>query len=145
MNLFCELSSRNQLSTGSELRRVLHARMNGELTDDEFVAAIRGTCTQSEFAAVISAQANADPHSLLRLMALLQRLNNRGDIPADLKRLLESRIAQGAPPSASATDSVTVDLGANSAVGASMADRRPVLRQVEVGRVLRARYEIEQC
>jgi serine/threonine protein kinase len=144
MNVFSEFScSHDHLSTGSALRRVLHERLSGELTDDEFVAAIRGTCTQSEFAAAISAQANAEPQSLLRMMALLHRLNNRGDIPAEFVRLLESRIAQGAPPSAA--DGVTVDLGANGAVGADMADRRAGLRRVEVGCVLRDRYEIEQC
>jgi len=144
MNVFSEFScARDQLNTGSALRRVLHARLNGELTDDEFVAAIRGTCTQSEFAAVISAQVNAEPQSLLRMMALLHRLSNRGDIPAEFVRLLESRIALDAPHNIN--DGVTVDLGANSVVGAGMADRRPDLRQVEVGCVLRDRYEIEQC
>jgi len=144
MSVFSEFScSRDQLSTGSALRRVLHARINGELTDDEFVAAIRGTCTQSEFAAVVSAQANAEPQSLLRMMALLHRLNNRGDIPAELVRLLESKTALGEP--LNSNDGVTVDLDANSRAGAGMADRRPVLRRVEVGCVLRDRYEIEQC
>ena len=144
MSLFSEFScSRNQLSTGSALRRALHARLNGELTDDEFVTAIRGTCTQSDFAAVISALVNAEPQSLLRMMALLHRLNNRGDIPAEFVRQLESRIALGAPPSAA--DGVTVDLGANGVVGADMVERRPVVRPVEVGCVLRDRYEIEQC
>jgi serine/threonine protein kinase len=124
------------------LRRVLRARMDGELSDEEFVAAIRGTCTQSEFVAAISAQINAEPQSLPRIMALLDRLNNRGDIPADLVRRLESRISQGEP--LGANDGVTVDLRRNSLVGALLVNR-PIAPRVEVGRVLRDRYQIEQC
>jgi serine/threonine protein kinase len=141
--------SGNPLSTGSALRRLLPARMNGELSDDEFVRAIRGTCTQSEFIAAISMQIQAEPQSLPRVMALVNRLNNRGDIPADLVRLLEARVSRGEP--ASGNDGITVDLGRNKAVDACIVerpcfvDRQPALRRVEVGRVLRDRYEIEQC
>jgi serine/threonine protein kinase len=117
--------------------------MNGELSDDEFAGAIRGTCTQSEFVAAISAYLHAEPDSMPRIIALLNRLNARGDIPADLLRLLELRISRGEPQGAN--DGVTVDLCRNGAVSACIADRYPVLRPVEVGRVLRDRYEIEQC
>jgi serine/threonine protein kinase len=88
--------SLDQLSAGSTLRRALHARMNGELSDDE-------------------------------LMALLTRLNKRGDLPTDLVRLIESKISRGEPP------------------GGNDGDRYPALRRIEVGRVLRDRYVIEQC
>jgi serine/threonine protein kinase len=144
MKVFPDVScSNNQLSTGSALRRVLHACMDGELSDDEFVRAIRGTCTQSEFVAAISAYLHAEPNSMPRVIALLNRLNARGDIPADLLRLLELRISRGEP--VGANDGVTVDLGRNGAVTACIPDRHPILRRVEVGRVLRDRYDIEQC
>jgi serine/threonine protein kinase len=144
MKVFPDVScSNNQLSTGSALRRVLHACMDGELSDDDFVRAIRGTCTQSEFVAAVSAHLHAEPNSMPRIIALLNRLNDRGDIPADLLRLLELRISRGEP--ASANDGATVDLGRNAAVSACISDRLPILRRVEVGRVLRDRYDIEQC
>jgi serine/threonine protein kinase len=144
MKVFPDVScSNNELSTGSALRRVVHARMGGELSDDEFVRAIRGTCTQSEFVAAISAYLHAEPNSMPGIIALLTRLNGRGDIPADLLRLLELRISRVEP--AGANDGVTVDLGRNGAVSVRIADRHPVLPRVVVGRVLRDRYDIEQC
>jgi serine/threonine protein kinase len=144
MKVFPDVScSINQLSTGSALRRVLHASMDAELSDDEFVRAIRGTCTQSEFVAAISAYLHAEPNSMPRIIALLNRLNGRGDIPTDLLRLLELRISRGDP--AGANDGVTVDLGRNRVVSACIADRHSISRRVEVGRVLRDRYDIEQC
>ena len=144
MNVFPDFScSSNQVSTGSALRRVLQARMNDELSDDEFVAAIRGTCTQSEFVAAISAYLHAEPESMPPITALLNRLNDRGDIPADLVRLLELRLSRGETPGAH--DGVTVDLGRSGAVSARIVDHHPILRRVEVGRVLRDRYDIEQC
>ena len=144
MKVFPDVScSNNQLSTGSALRRVLHSCVDGELSDDEFVRAIRGTCTQSEFVGAISAYLHAEPNSMPRVIALLNRLNGRGDIPADLLRLLELRLSRGEPTVAG--DGVTVDLGGNGAVSACIPDRLPILRRVEVGRVLRDRYDIEQC
>ena len=116
MKVFPDVScSNNQLSTGSALRRVLRASIDGELSDDEFVRAIRGTCTQSEFVAAISAYLHAEPNSMPRVIGLLNRLNGRGDIPADLLRLLELRISRGEP--AGANDGVTVDLGRNEEIG----------------------------
>jgi serine/threonine protein kinase len=115
--------------------------MNGELSDDEFAGALRGAYTQSEFAAAISLQIRAEPQSTPRVMALVNRLNNRGDIPADLVRLLESRISRGEPPSGDDT----VNLGANTAVDARMVAGQPASGRLEVGRVLRDRYDIEQC
>jgi serine/threonine protein kinase len=141
--------SRNPLSTGSGLRRLLEARMNGELSDDEFVGAIRGTCTHGEFIAAICMQITAEPPSLPRVMALVNRLKSRGDISADLVRLLEARIPRGEPPDAN--DCITVDLGRDTALDACIVhrqcivERQPAERRVEVGRVLRDRYEIEQC
>ena len=131
----------NPSSTGTTLRRLLDARANGELSDDELIGAIRGAYTQSEFVAALVAQISAEPQSLPRIMALVHELAGRGDIPGDLMRMLEARIprAQG-----SANDGITVDLGPGAA-----ADTRfhggPAPRRVGVGCVLRDRYEIEQC
>jgi serine/threonine protein kinase len=140
MKVFPDVSgSGDQLST---LRRLLHARMNGELGDDEFAAAIRNTCTQSEFVSALSAYLHAAPESMPRITALLTRLNARGDIPADLVRLLELRISRR--ELSGANDGVTVDLPKNGAVSACNPDRPAILPRVEVGRVLRDRYDIEQ-
>ncbi len=136
--------SRNLLSTGSGgLRRLLHAHLNGQLSDAEFVGAIRGTCTQSEFLAAISMQINAEPQSLPRVLALINRLSGRGDIPADLVRLLESRLSGG--QALTASDGITVDLGEDAGIGACIVDRWPAAQRIEIGRVLRDRYEIEEC
>jgi serine/threonine protein kinase len=130
-------------SAGSTPRRVLHARMNGELSDDEFVAALRGSCSQSEFVAAVAAHVRADPRSLAGIMALVTRLNGRGEIPTDLLRLIESRVSPGEP--STVTDCVTVDLRKNGAIGTHLGDHRSASQRVEVGRVLRDRYVIEQC
>ena len=136
--------SRNLLSSGpGGLRRLLHAHLNGELSDTEFVSEIRGTCTQSEFLAAISMQINAEPQSLPRVVALINRLSKRGDIPADLMRLLESKISGG--EAFAGGDGITVDLGEDTSIGACIVARQPALQRVEIGRVLRDRYEIERC
>ncbi|MEO7207159.1 MAG: serine/threonine-protein kinase [Steroidobacteraceae bacterium] len=116
--------------------------MNDELNDAEFVGAIRGTCTQSEFVAAIGMQIGAEPQSLPDVMALVNRLTNRGDIPADLLRLLESRISSGG--GSSPNDGITVDLVGDPTADASIVDTQFSAR-IEVGRVLRDRYEIERC
>jgi serine/threonine protein kinase len=121
---------------------MLVARMTGELGDDEFVRAIRGTCTKSEFVDAVARQLDAEPHSTAAVMALVARLSERGDIPADLVYLLESRIALG--EGRCAQDGITVDLGRNTTGVACIVDRQPSLPRVQVGRVLRDRYEIEQ-
>ena len=142
MKAFPDVSgSGDRLST---LRRLLHARMNGELSDDEFAAAIRSTCSQSEFVAALSAHLQAEPESRPRVIALLNRLNDRGDIPTDLVRLLELKISRD--ESSCANDGVTVDLSAIGDLSRNGAanDRRSILPRVEVGRVLRDRYEIQQ-
>ena len=132
----------NQLSTGWGLRQMLVARMSEELSDDEFVQAIRGTCTKSEFVDAIAKQLAAQPHSIPAIMALIIRLSQRGDIPADLVHLLESRITGEARNAHQ--DGITVDLGRNATGLACIVDRQPSLLRVEVGCVLRDRYEIAQ-
>jgi serine/threonine protein kinase len=110
------------------VRRVLDARMNGELSDDEFVRSIRSACTHSEFVAAISSRINAEPQSLARIMELLNRLSHRSDVPADLIGLIESRISRGRPADVAAT-----------------VDPHPPAQRVVAGSVLRERYEIDQC
>jgi len=66
---------------------MLMARISGELSDDQFVQAIRGTCTKSEFVDAIAKQLDAEPHSTAGIMALITRLSQRGAIPSDLVRL----------------------------------------------------------
>jgi serine/threonine protein kinase len=45
----------------------------------------------------------------------------------------------------SGDDGVTVDLRRNSITGARVVEHQPALPQVEIGRLLRDRYEIQQC
>jgi serine/threonine protein kinase len=132
----------DQLSTGWGLRQMLGARMSGELNDNQFVQAIRGTCTKSEFVDAVAKQLDAEPHSVAAIMALIGRLSQRGDLPADLVRLLESRISGGGAHGAQ--DGITVDLGGNGTGVACVVDRPPALLRVAVGCVLRDRYEIAQ-
>jgi serine/threonine protein kinase len=139
MNECADIScSGNEL--GAELlQRLLNARVTGEFNDDQFVAAIHGSYTRAEFIDAVSMQLQAVPESTPRVMALVNRLNQRGEIPGDLVRLLESKIARG--ESRHANDGVTVDLGGMP--------RNPVFAdpppsRLEVGRVLRDRYVIEQ-
>jgi serine/threonine protein kinase len=130
----------NQLSTGWGLRQMLVARMSGELSDDEFVQAIRGTCTKSEFVDAVATQLAAEPHLIPAIMALITRLSQHGDIPPDLVRLLESRITG---EGRGAQEGITVDLGRN-ATELACVDRQPSSLRVAVGCVLRDRYEIAQ-
>ncbi len=144
MNVLADFGcSSNPLSTRSGLQRLLHERLNGQLTDDELVSAIRGTYTLSEFRSCLVALMAAEPPLMPRIMALVHRLNNRGDIPSDLIRLLELRISRA--ELANAEEGVTVDLGRDGAIGTRFADSHPAVRRIEVGRVLRDRYEIQDC
>jgi serine/threonine protein kinase len=129
----------NGLIAGS-LRQWLNARVTGDFNDDQLVEAIRGSYTNREFIKAVSMQLEAIPESTPSLMALVNRLNRRGIIPADVVRLLESKIARGEPRNSS--DGATVNLSRNRTDNSCLADSaRPGL---EVGRVLRERYVIEQ-
>ena len=118
---------------------MLNARVTGKFNDDQFVAAIRGSYRKDEFVDAVSMQLQAIPESTPRVMALVNRLNKRGEIPGDLVRLLESKIARAEPPS---SNDVTVDLGVSRPRDPGFADPPPP--RLEVGRVLRDRYVIEQ-
>ncbi|HEY2529968.1 MAG TPA: serine/threonine-protein kinase [Xanthobacteraceae bacterium] len=142
MNVFPDFSrSRSQLDAGSVLRRILQARLNGDLSDDEFVGAVRGHYSQGEFVDAIATQLRSESQSLPTVMALVYRLKNRGDIPVEVVRLIESKISRRGTDCAN--DDLTVDLCA-SADAEGVLDRDSALLRVEVGCVLRDRYEIEQ-
>jgi hypothetical protein len=98
MNLFPDPNVRSECGGESLLRRVLHARTHGELSDNEFVAAVRGNYTQSEFVDAISAQLNAEPQSSRSVVALVNRLSHRGNISTELMQLIKSRIAPVSEP-----------------------------------------------
>jgi hypothetical protein len=94
MNLFPDPgTAHSQSGDESLLRRVLHSRLHGKLSDNEFVAAVRGNCTESEFMDAISAQLASEPQSLRTVIALVNRLRHRGDISTDLMHLIKSRIS----------------------------------------------------
>src|SRR5216684_2959592 len=94
MNECADIScSDNELSAGP-LRRLLNARVSGEFNDEQFVAAIRGSYRKHEFVDAVSMQVQEIPESTPRVMALVNRLNKRGEIPGDLVRLLESKITR---------------------------------------------------
>jgi serine/threonine protein kinase len=140
MNECADIScSGNELSAGL-LQRLLNARMTGEFSDDQFVAAIRGSYTRHEFVDAVSMQLQAVPESKPRVMALVNRLNRRGEIPTDLVRLLESKVSRSEPRNSN--DGVTIDFGGNRPRNPGFADPPPP--RLEVGRVLRDRYVIEQ-
>src|SRR5258707_9005170 len=118
--------SDNELSAGP-LRRLLNARVIGEFDDDQFVAAFRGSYHKNEFVDAVSMQLQAIPESTPRVMALVNRLNKRGEIPGDLLRLLESRIARGEPPN---SNHVTVALGVSRPRNPCLADPPPLRLEV---------------
>jgi serine/threonine protein kinase len=94
-----------------------------------------------EFVDAIATQLQAEPQSLPAVMALINRLKNRGDIPQDLVRLIESRISRREPRRG--PEDSTVDLSPGTGAGRNLG-RVPARQPLEIGRVLCDRYEIEQ-
>ena len=131
--------SDNGLSADT-LRQLLNARVRGEFNDDQLVEAIRRNYTNSEFIEAASMQLQAMPESTPTLMAVVNRLNRRGIISAEVVGLLESKIARR--ERRNFNDSATVDLLRNRARNPCLAESaRPGF---EIGRMLRDRYVIEQ-
>jgi serine/threonine protein kinase len=140
MNECADIScSDNRLSAGT-LQRLLNARLTGEFNDDQLVEAIHANYTNNEFIEAACMQLHANPESTPSLMALVNRLNRRGIMPAELVGLLESKISGGERRNIS--DSATVDLGRNKTRNPCAAES--VRSGLETGRVLRERYVIEQ-
>ncbi len=106
--------SDNELSAGP-LRRLLNARVIGEFDDDQFVAAFRGSYHKNEFVDAVSMQLQAIPESTPRVP------RNSNDVTVGLG---------------------TVALGVSRPGNPCFADPPPL--RLEVGRVLRDRYVIEQ-
>ena len=134
------IRSQDSSSTGYALHKCLNARVTGQFNDDQFVDAIRGTCTEQEFIDAVSEQLRAAPESTSSVMGLINRLFTRGEISVGIVRALEARISRGAHRS---NRSVTLDVkpGAEHR-GLLVGGPAPPL--IEPGRVLRDRYVIEQ-
>ena len=125
----------------TELQRRLESLLNGECNEVEFVEAVRGKCSENEFIDAIAVQLRAVPASKPQVMAVIDRLRNRGEVPVDLVRFLESRIAADPLPK-----DVTLNLRRKGAVATTrVASDGPPPSRVEIGQVLRGRYVIEQC
>ncbi|MDP9007395.1 MAG: serine/threonine protein kinase [Pseudomonadota bacterium] len=133
--------ARTHAHLNTELQRCLESLLSGECDEVEFVDAVRGKCSENEFIDAIAVQLRAVPASKPQVMAVINRLRNRGDVPLDLVRVLESKIA--ADPSRNGD--TTVNLRPKGAViAARVALDGPPPSPVEIGQVLRNRYVIEQ-
>ena len=77
-----------------ELQRCLGALLSGKCDETEFVEAVRGNCTESEFIDAIAVRLRAAPDSKPKIMAVLNRMQSRGEVSLDLVRFLESKIAE---------------------------------------------------
>jgi serine/threonine protein kinase len=133
------IRSHDSTGTAYALHKCLNARMAGQFNDDQFVQAVRGTCTEQEFIDAVAEELRAAPESTPTVMGLINRLYKRGEVSVAIVRALESRISRGEPRS----DGVTIDFKPGAERGRSLVGRLiPPL--VETGRVLRDRYVIEQ-
>jgi serine/threonine protein kinase len=122
-----------------ELQRCLGKLLSGKCNEAEFVEAVRGNCTESEFIDAIGVQLRAVPDSKPKIMAVLNRMQSRGEVTLDLVHFLESKIAAERSPN---SNDQTVDL---ARIGTScVVFGGPPPSPVEIGRVLRDRYVIEE-
>jgi serine/threonine protein kinase len=126
-----------------ELQRCLEALLSGKCNEGEFVDSVRGKCSENEFIDAIAVQLRRVPASKPQVVAVIDRLRSRGEVPRDLVRFLESKIAMAQLPNGN--DDATIDLKRNVAVTSSrLAVVGPPPSPVEVGDVLRNRYVIEK-
>jgi serine/threonine protein kinase len=123
-----------------ELQRCLSTLLSGKCDEAEFVEAVRGNCTESEFIDAIGVQLRAVPDSKPKIMAVLNRMQSRGEVSLDLVRFLESKIAD--KRLLNSTDDQTVDIEKNGT--SCVVFGGPPPSPVEIGRVLRDRYVIEK-
>jgi len=124
----------------NELQRCLGALLSGKCDEAEFVEAVRGNCTEGEFIEAIAVRLRAVPDSKPRIMAVLNRMQSRGEVSLDLVRFLESKIAD--ERLLNSIDDQTVDLEKNCT--SCVVFGGPPPSPVEIGRVLRDRYVIEK-
>lgn len=123
-----------------ELQRCLGALLSAKCDEAEFVEAVRGNCTESEFIDAIAVRLRAVPDSKPKIMAVLNRMQSRGEVSLDLVRFLESKIAEERFPNSN--DDQTVDLERSGT--SCVVFGGPPPSPVEIGRVLRDRYVIEK-
>lgn len=123
----------------TELQRRLESLLSGECSEVEFVDAVRGKCSENEFIDAIAVQLRAVPGSKPQVMAVIDRLRSRGEVPMDLVRFLESRITAD-----QLLKDITVNLPRKAAVTSTRVASGPPPARVEIGQVLRNRYVIEQ-
>jgi serine/threonine protein kinase len=123
-----------------ELQRRLGALLSGRCDEAEFVEAVRGNCTESEFIDAIAVRLRAVPDSKPKIMAVLNRMQSRGEVSLDLVRFLESKIAEERLPSSNNDQTLDIErIGTSCVVFGG-----PPPSPVEIGRVLRDRYVIEK-
>jgi serine/threonine protein kinase len=123
----------------SELQRCLDALLSGKCDEAEFVQAVRGNCSESEFVHAVAVQLRAVPDSKAKVMAVLNRMQSRGEVSPDLVRFLESKIAEGRLVQANGQSVDPARSGTSCVVFGG-----PPPSPVEIGRVLRNRYVIEK-
>src|ERR1700723_4546042 len=93
MDELSDLTRRPHAHLNTELQRRLESLLSGECNEVEFVEAVRGKCSENEFIDAIAVQLRAVPASKPQVLAVIDRLRSRGEVPVDLVRFLESRIA----------------------------------------------------
>jgi len=139
MDEHSDFTRRPHAHLNTELQRRLESLLSGECNEGEFVEAVRGKCSENEFIDAIAVQLRAVPTSRPQVIAVINRLRTRGDVPLELVRFLESKIAAEPLP----IQAATVDLSRGGAV----ASRPPASEgtpPLEIGQVLRDRYVIEK-
>jgi serine/threonine protein kinase len=122
-----------------ELQRCLGVLLSGKCDEAEFVEAVRGNCSEIEFIDAIAIQLRAVPDSKPKILAVLNRMQSRGEVSLDLVRFLESKIAE--ERLANCNDQ-TVDLARTGT--SCVVFGGPPPSPVQIGRVLRDRYVIEK-
>ena len=133
--------SQDSSSPAYVLHKCLNARMTGQFNDDQFVDAIRGTCSEQEFIDAVSKQLRMAPESTPNVMGLINRLYKRGEVSVNIVRAVESRIRRGEPRDGH--DDITIDFRPEGERSPLLVGR-PAAPLIEPGRVLRDRYVIEQ-
>jgi serine/threonine protein kinase len=123
-----------------ELQRCLGSLLSGKCDEAEFVEAVRGNCSESEFVDAITVQLRAVPDSKPKVMAVLNRMQSRGEVSLDLVHFLETRIAEGLLAKSNVDQTVELMRNGTSCVVFGGPPPSPV----EIGRVLRDRYVIEK-
>jgi serine/threonine protein kinase len=131
------------LRTESTLHKALRALLNGELSDDEFVGAIRGACSEEEFLDAVASQIRTVPELTGSLISLMHRLSRRGEIRKGLIRQLQSRIADRLP--CNSFDGITIELAKDGPGNGYRVCAQPVPICIATGTVLRDRYVIGEC